>query len=106
MFRALAEFLTFRRMIGPFVLQILFWVGAIAVVAFGLRELDTGDRLIGWVAIIFGVLALRVVFELVLLAFRMYDRLGEIRYVLDAVDEATRPSVTMEPDEVQADGDD
>ncbi len=98
MFRAIREFLTFRRMIGPFILQLLFWAAALFVVAFGLRELDSGDRLVGWAVMILGVLGLRVFFELVLLAFRMYDRLGQIRNVLESVDEATRPISVMEPD--------
>ena len=100
MFRAIREFLTFRRMIGPFLLQILFWGAAVMTVAFGLREIDSGDKLIGWTALIFGVLALRVLFELVLLAFRMYDRLGQIKNVLESVDEATRPISVMEPDSI------
>lgn len=106
MFRAIREFLTFRRMIGPFVLQILFWGAAVMVLAFGLRELDSGDSLIGWTVIIFGILVLRVLFEMVLLFFRMYDRLGQIRNVLESVDEATRPISVMEPDTIIDDDDD
>jgi len=106
MFRAIGEFLTFRRMIGPFVLQVLFWVGAVGVVAFGLRELESGDRLVGWVAIIFGVLALRLLFELILLAFRMYDRLGQIKHVLESVDEASRPILLAEAEDLRADAED
>ena len=106
MFRAIREFLTFRRMIGPFVLQILFWGSAVMVLAFGLRELDSGDSLVGWAVIIFGILVLRVLFEMVLLFFRMYDRLGQIRNVLESVDEATRPISVMEPDTVIDDDDD
>ena len=103
MFRAIGEFLTFRRMMGPLVLQLLFWVGTIGIIAFGLRELESGDRLVGWVAMIFGVLALRLVFELILLAFRMYDRLGEIRHVLEVVDESTRTISVMQPDDPDGD---
>ena len=104
MFRAIREFLTFRRMIGPFILQILFWAAALFLIAFGLRELDSGDRLVGWAVMVLGVLALRVLFELLLLAFRMYDRLGQIRDVLESVDEATRPISVMEPDDIDGDG--
>lgn len=106
MFRAIREFLTFRRMIGPFILQILFWAATLFLIAFGLRELDAGDRLMGWGVMIFGVLALRVLFELLLLAFRVYDRLGQIKNVLESVDEATRPISVMEPDDVGGDGGD
>ena len=106
MFRAIREFLTFRRMIGPFILQVLFWGGALFLIAFGLREVDAGDRILGWGVIIFGVLGLRVVFELMLLAFRMYDRLGQIKDVLQSVDEATRPISVMEADQFDVDAGD
>lgn len=106
MFRAMVEFLTFRRMIGPLVLQILFWAGAIGIAAFGVAELRGGEPLIGWVAIIFGILALRLVFELILLAFRMYDRLGQIKNVLELVDEATRPMSVEEADDLRTDAED
>jgi hypothetical protein len=36
--------------------------------------------------------------ELVLIAFRMYDRLGDIRRLLVAVDEATRPIASVDED--------
>lgn len=98
MFRAIAEFLTFRRMIGPFLLQILFWIVVALFVLFGLREIQSGDRLVGWGVIIVGTLGLRLVMELVLIAFRMYDRLGDIRRLLVAVDEATRPIASVDED--------
>jgi hypothetical protein len=40
--------------------------------------LITLDRWEWWVALVFGVLVTRVIFERTLLAFLTYDRLGEI----------------------------
>ncbi len=98
MFRAIAEFLTFRRMIGPFILQLLFWITAAGLVLVGLREIQEGrvDQIAGFIAMGVGILALRLLMELILLAFRMYDRLGRIARLLEAVDEATRPISVIE----------
>ena len=80
---ALIETLTFRRMIAPTVLQILFWA-AIGGVLYGTYVLiSLGNR--AWpLPLIFGPLLVRVIFETAILAFRMYDRLGEIRDRLEA----------------------
>ena len=75
------ELLTFRRMIAPVVLQILFW-GAIGGVFYGTYVLIALGNWVWPVALVFGSLAVRVAFELSLLAFRTYDRLGEIRDAL------------------------
>ena len=103
MVKAIWEFLTFRRMIGPFILQIMFWAAALVLVGFGLTELRSGEIFTGLLVIVFGVLVLRIVFELTLLAFRMYDRLGQIKNVLESVDEATKPISMMEPDDLKPD---
>lgn len=121
------EFLTFRRMIAPIVLQILFWIlivltigsggftvigGVIAMTAttttvkddrfggkgdpFGRDPFDmpsagrsaglfAGGLLIvtGLFQMIFGPLVIRVSFELMMMIFRVYDVLREIRDKLD-----------------------
>jgi len=99
MFRAIGEFITFRRMLGPFILQLLFWALAVGVVVFGMRDIDPEKPVLGWLLIILTVLGLRLLFEVVLLAFRMYDRLGEIKTVLQSVDENSRPLAIMVDDE-------
>ena len=99
MFRAIGEFITFRRMLGPFILQLLFWALAVGVVVFGMHDIDPARPVLGWLLIILTVLGLRLLFEVVLLAFRMYDRLGEIKTVLQSVDENSRPLAIMVDDE-------
>jgi len=65
-------------MISPVILQVLFWAG-IGGVLYGTWVLfDLGHW--AWpLPLIFGTLAVRVIFEMAILAFRSYDRLGEIR---------------------------
>jgi len=96
MFRAIGEFLTFRRMIGPIVLQLLFWGAVVMLVMFGPAEVGSSDPVINWAVVILLILGLRIAFELMLLAFRMYDRLGQIRNLLQAVDDATKPIAVIE----------
>ena len=81
--KSLVELLAFRRMIAPVILQILFW-GAIGGVLYGTYVLVVLGNWAWPLSLVFGVLAVRVVFELSILAFRIYDRLGEIRDALRA----------------------
>lgn len=80
--RALIEILTFRRMIAPVVLQLLFWAG-IAGCLYGAYVLyNMGNW--AWVfAFFLGPLLVRVIFEHALLSFRTYDTLREISGKLD-----------------------
>ena len=74
----LIETLTFRRMIAPAILQILFWA-AIGGVLYGTYALISLGSPAWPLSLVFGTLAVRVLFETAILAFRLYDRLGEIR---------------------------
>lgn len=80
--KSLIEILTFERMIAPVLLQILFWTG-IAGTLYGTYVLISLGHWAWWPALIFGTLGTRVVFEIAILAFRSYDRLGDIRDRLD-----------------------
>lgn len=78
---ALADILRFRTMIAPYVLEILFWSG-IAGTLYGSYWLFSHDHWAWWIALIFGTLVTRLIFEFALLAFRSYDRLVEVRDAL------------------------
>ena len=75
---SLVELLTFRRMVAPAVLQVLFW-GAIGGVLYGTYVLVVLDSWAWPLSLVFGTLLVRVLFEMGILAFRVYDRMGEIR---------------------------
>lgn len=79
----LAGFVTFKTMVSPVVLQILFWAG-IGGTFYGAFLLVTVEHWAWWMALVFGSLLTRVVFEFVLLSFHTYDRLSEIAAALDA----------------------
>ena len=72
------DILTFRRMVSPIILQILFWC-AIGGTLYGAYVLYNLGNWAWPFPLIFGTLLVRVIFEAAILAFRTYDRLGEIR---------------------------
>ena len=73
--------LSFQKMISPVLLQILFW-GGIGGVLYGTCTLIKLDQWAWWMALVFGTLLVRVLFERAILSFRSYDRLDEISCVL------------------------
>ncbi len=75
---AVWDLLVFRRMISPIILQVLFW-GAIGGTLYGTYVLIELEHWAWPLSLVFGTLAVRVIFETAILAFRAYDRLGEIR---------------------------
>lgn len=75
------EALTFKRMISPAVVQFLFW-GGIGGALYGTWVLIRLEHWAWPLALVFGMLVVRVIFERLILAFRTYDRLGEIRDAL------------------------
>ena len=85
------DFVTFRKMITPVIVQILFWIGVIVFVITGIVmalagivRLSFTGFLNGILMIILVPLGMRIYAELILLAFRIYDRLGEINDSLRA----------------------
>ena len=78
----LKGFLTFKTMVSPVVLQILFWAG-IGGTFYGAFVLFTRGHWAWWMALVFGSLLTRVMFEFALLSFRSYARLSEIAATLD-----------------------
>lgn len=80
--KAILDVLIFRRMISPFVLQLLFWAG-IGGVLYGTYILYSRDHWAWPVSLFFGTLLTRVLFERAILSFEAYGRLHEISTKLD-----------------------
>ena len=81
--------LSFQKMISPALLQILFW-GGIGGVLYGTYTLILLEQWAWWMALLFGTLLVRVIFERAILSFRTYDRLDEISLVLKQMDSAKK----------------
>lgn len=77
----LTRILSFQKMISPLLLQILFW-GGIGGVLYGTWVLVKLENWAWWMALVFGTLLTRVIFERAILSFRSYDRLNEIAALL------------------------
>jgi len=82
------DFLKFRKMITPIIIQVLFWVGvAVTVIgalimmgtSFGRYGGGAGTFLGGLVFLVLGPVVVRIYCELLILLFRMNDTLTEIK---------------------------
>lgn len=76
-----SDFLRFRRMITPIIIEAIFWIGAIASVVL-LREYV--DLPLAF-ALIVGPLAVRVWCEFLILFFRMNETLTDLRNILQGM---------------------
>ena len=75
--KTLLDVLSFRAMVSPWLLQFLFW-GGIGGVLYGTYVLYTRDHWAWWIALLFGSLVTRVIFERAIIAYKTYERLNEI----------------------------
>lgn len=75
------EYLTFRKMITPVIIQILFWLGIAAIVISALVAMFSaqGGFLQGLGLLVFGIIGWRVYCELIIVFFQMNRSLKEIR---------------------------
>ncbi len=95
------DFLAFRTMITPVIIQILFWVGVALCIIFGIGYILVGSRyntaspFYGVMLIIFGPLVVRIYCEILIIFFRINETLTEIKHDLD--DRRTPPPVVVTP---------
>ncbi len=83
----IADFLTFRKMITPVIIQIVFWVGVVICIIMGLISIAAGISLsgsgalviVGLLYIFIGPVVVRIYCELLILFFRMNESLSEIK---------------------------
>lgn len=83
--RYLLDLAAFRRMIAPVLLQIMFWPAAFASIYYSAWLIRQGNS-IGWVPLIVGTLFVRVIFEALILFFRMFEKLSDIHAAIEAAD--------------------
>lgn len=88
--KMMSDFWSFRKMVTPVIIQILFWVGVIACVIGGIAMIAMGSQyygskttLQGVLLLIFGPLAVRVYCEILIVFFRINETLTEIKHVLE-----------------------
>ena len=101
------DFLTFRKMFTPLLIQIIFWIVAAVCVARGLSLVwescgshgrdAHGEGLIFGVALaVLGPVVVRIVCECFIVAFRMNDTLTEARNAIESVRINTETALTAQ----------
>ncbi|SER24449.1 protein of unknown function [Gracilibacillus ureilyticus] len=86
------KFLSFDKMITPSIIKVVFWIGVVIVVITGLITMisglsyyGSGEQVFsGIITILLGPLVIRIYCELLILMFKMYDALQDIREHLTA----------------------
>jgi len=94
----MGDFLAFRRMVTPVIIQIIFWLGVAACVIMGLATMamgvgvlegrsgngpDAGGFIAGVAIIVGGTLMVRIYCEILILFFRMNETLTDIKNNLE-----------------------
>ena len=82
----LADFLLFKKLLTPLLLQILFW-GGIGGTLYGSWWLYTHGNWAWIMSLVFGTIGTRVIFESLIVRFRSYQVLQEISRKLDPPDD-------------------
>ena len=75
------EYLSFRKMITPLIIQILFWLGIVVIVISAIAAMFSGQGgfFQGLLLLVFGTLGWRIYCELIMVFFQMNGALQEIR---------------------------
>ena len=73
------DFLMFRKMVTPILIQIVFWVVVVAAIATGLKYLLADQNPAGLAIIILGPLVARVYAEMLILIFKINEAVTEIK---------------------------
>jgi hypothetical protein len=83
------DFLAFRTMLTPLIIQAIFWFGTVICVLAGLLFIMTGfgrygtpEVLQGFALLILGPLVVRIYCELLIIFFRINETLTEIKHTL------------------------
>ena len=85
----MSDFFSFRTMITPVIIQIIFWVGVALCIIFGLGAIFFGSQYgnggIFWgiLVLIFGPLLVRIYCEILIVFFRINETLTEIKHTLE-----------------------
>jgi len=73
------DFLTFRLMVTPIIIQVVFWLGIIGIVLSALAQFTSRSPLVGLLTLVIGPLLWRVLCELYILLFRIHNSLSDIK---------------------------
>ncbi len=82
----LSDFFGFEKLVTPVVIKVVYWIGIIGMLIFGVGSFfaglmygSIGSGLLSLAGSVLGLLMWRVLCELYIVIFGMFDRLGQIR---------------------------
>ena len=84
------EYLSFRRMITPVFIQVIFWIFVAFAVIGGIAVMANGSVVEGLAVIIFGPLVARIYAEILIIIFRINDNVSAIARGMDAGSPSTQ----------------
>ena len=73
------EYLTFRRMVTPVFIQVIFWILVVVIVIAGIAIIAEDEPVTGLLTIIIGPLIARIYAEILIVIFRINDNVAAIR---------------------------
>jgi ABC-type multidrug transport system fused ATPase/permease subunit len=86
------DYMSFKKMITPIIIQIVFWLAVVVVLIAGLILIVQGEqRLAGLALIIVGPFVVRIYAELLMLMFRINETLTEVSNTLRQIQNNTKP---------------
>jgi hypothetical protein len=83
------DFLAFRTMITPVIIQIVFWIGVASCIIAGIGLIVAGMRvdarsgIVGFATLIFGPVVVRIYCEILIIFFRINENLTELKHTLE-----------------------
>ncbi len=75
----MTEYLTFRRMITPVFIQVIFWIAVVAIVIAAIAQMADDNVGAGLLLLILGPLGARIYAEILMVIFRIIDNVAAIR---------------------------
>lgn len=80
------DFLAFRTFMTPMLIQVIFWLGVIASVVFGVFAMTDSDFGMGQglAILVLGPVVVRIYAELLLLSFSLYNAVKDVRDKLNS----------------------
>lgn len=74
------DFITFRKMISPILIQVLFWIAVFFFIVTAIIDILKGaDFRIIFMVLILGPLVTRIICEFLIICFRIHDDLEQIK---------------------------
>jgi hypothetical protein len=73
------DFLTFRKMITPVIVQVLFWIAVAVIIIYGFYTMFASSFVQGLLMVILGPIVYRILFEMLIVIFKINDTLTDIK---------------------------